>query len=215
MNHRIHSAYDGDIDPDDLTPEERSELASIAGIVDDLAHALREAHAPDLTARVMATLPPRRTAVVPATGSRERAFVTWFWRPRQLAFSWRPAYALLAIPLLLLALTTGRDVARDGAVGGAAVANPPTLYVQFRLEAPGAASVELAGSFTNWDSAVPLVETTPGVWSTLVALEPGVHDYAFVIDGRTWVVDPAAPRVEDGFGGMNSRLFLTRPDGHV
>ena len=89
------------------------------------------------------------------------------------------------------------------------------LYVQFRLEAPGAASVELAGSFTNWNSAVRLDETIPGVWSTLVALEPGVYDYAFVIDGQTWVVDPVAPRVEDGFGGVNSRLFLTRPDGNV
>jgi hypothetical protein len=68
--------------------------------------------------------------------------------------------------------------------------------------------VMLAGSFTEWQPAYELVETTPGVWTVLVALQPGVHDYAFIIDGESWVADPAAPSVDDGFGGSNSRLAL-------
>jgi 1,4-alpha-glucan branching enzyme len=91
----------------------------------------------------------------------------------------------------------------------------PVMYVQFKIEAPGAASVELAGSFTEWTSGVQLVETAPGVWSALVALEPGVYDYGFVVDGELWMVDPTAPEVDDGFGGTNSRLFLTPPGGNA
>ena len=56
-----------------------------------------------------------------------------------------------------------------------------------------------------------LSETAPGVWSAMVPLDPGVHDYTFLVDGQEWVVDPNATNVEDSFGGMNSRLFLAAP----
>ncbi len=215
MNERVHQACDGDLDPDDLTLEERREHAMIVEVIEDLAHALRSVPAPDLTRRVMFDLRFRSTADLPATTSSVRSLLAWLWRPRRLAFSWRPAYVALVTVLLFAGFVSVREVSRDPAVAATGATTPPLLYVQFRLEAPGAASVELAGSFTNWSSAVRLAETAPGVWSTLVALEPGVHDYAFVIDGSTWVADPIAPRVNDGFGGVNSRLFLTRPDGNV
>jgi hypothetical protein len=41
-----------------------------------------------------------------------------------------------------------------------------------------------------------------------VPLRPGVHDYAFVVDGERWVADPNAPQVDDSFGGTNSRISL-------
>jgi len=46
-----------------------------------------------------------------------------------------------------------------------------------------------------------------------VPLEPGVHDYAFVLDGERWVVDPDAPQVDDDFGGANNRLPIISPRG--
>ena len=52
----------------------------------------------------------------------------------------------------------------------------------------------------------------PGVWTITVPLTQGVHDYAFVVDGRQWIPDPYAPRVDDGFGGTNSRLTLLLPE---
>ena len=91
-------------------------------------------------------------------------------------------------------------------------AERPALYVQFRLEAPNAQSVALAGSFTGWTPEYELVEGSEGVWSALVPLEPGVHDYTFIVDGEQWVIDPAAPLVDDDFGGSNNRLFLPQPD---
>jgi len=86
------------------------------------------------------------------------------------------------------------------------------VYVQFRLEAAGASRVALAGNFTGWEPRYELQETAPGSWSIVLPLRPGVHDYAFVVDGRHWVADPYAPRVDDGFGGANSRIALLPPD---
>jgi 1,4-alpha-glucan branching enzyme len=83
--------------------------------------------------------------------------------------------------------------------------------VQFRLQAPGAARVALAGSFTGWKPEYELHESEPGTWTALVPLKPGVHDYTFVVDGHEWIPDPNAPQVADDFGGRNSRLFLPAP----
>jgi hypothetical protein len=38
-----------------------------------------------------------------------------------------------------------------------------------------------------------------------------VYDYGFLVNGQTWVPDPFAPTVRDGFGGVNSRLALVAP----
>jgi 1,4-alpha-glucan branching enzyme len=92
-------------------------------------------------------------------------------------------------------------------------AAPAPMYVQFRLDAPNASSVQLVGSFTGWEPRYELHETSPGVWSVLVPLKPGVHDYGFMVDGERWVVDPKAPQVDDQFGGTNSRLSLAPPSG--
>ena len=44
-----------------------------------------------------------------------------------------------------------------------------------------------------------------------MALEPGVYNYVFVIDGKTLRLDPLAPRVTDGFGGASSRVAVLAP----
>jgi 1,4-alpha-glucan branching enzyme len=85
--------------------------------------------------------------------------------------------------------------------------------VGFVLYAPGARHVTVAGTFNQWDqNAAPLVPAgTSGVWTTTLALPVGQHQYAFVVDGRRWVTDPAAPAVDDGFGGgrRNSVVAVT------
>ena len=84
-------------------------------------------------------------------------------------------------------------------------------FVRFVLYAPGARRVAVAGTFNQWDqTAAPLVPAgTNGVWSTTLAIPVGQHQYAFVVDGRRWVVDPAAPAVDDGFGRRNSVVAVT------
>jgi hypothetical protein len=141
------------------------------------------------------------------TWSSARALVEGLWRPRQVSFGLRPAYAVAVAMVAVLIIAVPRGSGPGYAGAGLDAAAPP-VFVQFRLDAEGATNVMLAGSFTEWQPEYELVETQPGVWTVLVALQPGVHDYAFVVDGETWVADPAAPAVDDGFGGSNSRLAL-------
>ncbi len=213
MKNRIHAYLDGDLPLEALSPPEQASAAEMRRALDAASSQLRNVRSPDLTARVMAALP--------ATGPRRRgsplaAALGWLWQPRPVRIAFRPAYALAFAALGALALTQldgDGPAPAAGPVQGATMAaapprSAPPVYVQFRLEARGATSVQLAGTFTAWQPRVELRETEPGEWTVLVPLRPGVHDYAFVIDGDRWVADPHAPQVADDFGGTNSRISL-------
>ncbi len=80
--------------------------------------------------------------------------------------------------------------------------------VRFDLTLPSAArEVALVGDFNGWDEhATPMVRRlNDRAWSTQVPLAPGRHVYAFVVDGKKWLVDPLAPQVPDeGYGPANA-----------
>ena len=131
---------------------------------------------------------------------RGRAEAPGFWRRLRLRpWTLVPAFAAGAA----LALLLSRPIPTPAAA---------TVTVRFVLFAPEAEQVALAGTFNQWDPATtPLVRTaTPGVWTATLTLPAGQHQYAFVVDGARWVPDPAAPAVDDGFGGgrRNSVLAL-------
>jgi len=48
--------------------------------------------------------------------------------------------------------------------------------------------IHLCGSFTRWVETVPMnpVEGQPGVFTVLVHLPPGYHQYKFIVDGEAW-----------------------------
>lgn len=212
MDPRIHAALDDPQAADALSAPERAELERLRAALDAASDMLRAAPAPDLTARVMAALPPA-PARTPSPGDRLWAALDWLWRPRPVRIAFRPAYGL-AFGAALAGVMALPDAPRPGVAPvlppafADAPAGPTPVLVQFRLQAPGAARVALAGTFTHWRPAVELHETAPGEWTALVPLAPGVHDYAFVVDGERWVADPHAPQVDDDFGGTNSRLSL-------
>jgi 1,4-alpha-glucan branching enzyme len=119
----------------------------------------------------------------------------------------RPAYALallLLVPLLVRNAPTG-----------APTTIPQQVLVQFRLDAPDASDVALAGNFSDWQPKHHLTRTAGGVWTVTIPLEQGVYRYAFVVNGRSWQPDPLAPAVSDGFGGQNSQIAVLRPDQSV
>ncbi len=69
----------------------------------------------------------------------------------------------------------------------------------------------LAGTFNEWSpDAVDLsMNPVTGVWSVTIPMQPGEHQYLFVIDGEQWLPDPAAlAQVDDGFGQRNSLLVV-------
>ena len=143
---------------------------------------------------------------------RDRAseLAAWLWRPRPVRL--RPAYALaVAATFLLVLLVTPPAVPPMTGVTTGGSESRTQVFVQFRLDAPDASSVRLAGSFTGWEPEYALHEGSPGIWSILVPLPPGVHEYSFMVDDLEWRPDPAAPRVNDGFGGENSRVAVVLP----
>lgn len=62
--------------------------------------------------------------------------------------------------------------------------------VTFKLSAPQAREVRLAGDFNSWDPNKTLLrKTKDGVWRTDLSLKPGRYEYKFVVDGE-WRKDP-------------------------
>jgi hypothetical protein len=218
MDHQPHNVLDGARTRDELTPAELDELAALEATIALVTSPLLTAPVPDLTARVMAQVAAVRPAVRPGAriAAAVRGALAWIWAPRPLTLRLRPAYALgfggVLSVLLLLAYSNGPARPEWGLSAELPAAHSaPQVYVQFRLEAHGAARVALAGTFTGWQPEFELQETVPGTWSILVPLQPGIHDYAFVVNGSEWQADPHALQIDDGFGGANSRIALPAP----
>jgi hypothetical protein len=157
---------------------------------------------PALDARVMAEvarLPAPRPE--PAWRSASR------WLVRRHSIRLRPLTALAAAAGIVLVTLLGRQWMEPATPGPAALAAPSAPVVQFVVVVPNAASVSLVGDFNDWDeAATPMTPVAgDGVWSVTVPLAPGRYRYSFLVDGATWLPDPAAPRgLEDDFGRPNS-----------
>ena len=84
------------------------------------------------------------------------------------------------------------------------------VATQFVLDAARASSVALVGDFNGWDgAAMPLVrDSATGVWSTVVNVTPGRHVYAFLVDGKTWTLDPRAPKTKDSDYGTEQSVII-------
>ncbi len=86
-----------------------------------------------------------------------------------------------------------RAVVIGDSVASMASAIRDTLrIVQFILTAPAASRVALTGDFNGWDTrAIPLTrDSRDGRWAVTLALAPGRHNYAYVVDDTQWVRDP-------------------------
>ena len=74
----------------------------------------------------------------------------------------------------------------------------------FSFNAPTAASVLLAGDFTQWQKhSIALRKQADGTWKATTSLSPGTYHYRFLVDGE-WRDDPACMRVENPFGSQDA-----------
>jgi hypothetical protein len=191
---RLHQALDGDIEGGDLPPAVAHQRARL----DRAASLLATARVPTSVAtRVMARIrQPVR--------SRRARMMRWLFTPRAIVLRIRPAWSLaLATGVLLVSLlpTPGSQVPLGAEEG----------IAQFVARFPGARSVSVVGSFTDWRPGQIQLEDRDhdGVWRGVVVLPTGTHEYMFVVDGERWVPDPLAGRyVEDDFGRENSLLIV-------
>ena len=81
--------------------------------------------------------------------------------------------------------------------------------VNFKLHAPEAEQVYVAGSFNEWNPTSKALRLgKDSVWRTWTTLPPGEHEYRFVVDGK-WVEDPAVEqRGANPFGSYNSIVSI-------
>lgn len=197
MNELLHRYLDGEIPLEELPDELRAQALRWDARI-ETERARGSSGVPDgLEARIMGEI--GREPWEPAW---KRA-VAWFSQPRQVTVS--PLRALSAAAAVILLATFGSWL-----VGSGDSSPPPDVIVEFVLEAPGARTVSLAGDFTTWAPGIKLRDPDgDGVWVGRVRMQPGVHQYMFVIDGSEWVTDPRADRyVDDGFGNRNAVLVV-------
>lgn len=83
----------------------------------------------------------------------------------------------------------------------------------FRVFCPQAEQVEIVGTFTGWhDRPVSMRRDKDGWWMATLDLEPGDHEFQYLIDRREWRPDYAAGGLRlNEFGTWVSQLTVHRP----
>ncbi len=133
---------------------------------------------------------------------------------------WLAATAAAAAALLIaLGISGSRDSAPDAYEEALTAAAPEVAAfpsnqparpadpgsVAFRMEAPAARTVAVAGDFNGWKPEALTMKRGPdGAWVARAALPPGRYAYMYVVDGD-WTTPPDAARTQDdGFGSRNA-----------
>jgi hypothetical protein len=189
---------------DDET-RETSSMAGDARLDARVVHALRDAEIlpPDFESRLMATA---RAEVARRTATRARR---GWWLTGRVFVASPLATLAAAAGIAALAAASTLAVARRGEERSLVRADTVEL-VRFVLVDSTARSVSIVGDFNEWRAnRTPLVAAAkPGVWTVSVPLSPGRHEYAFIVDGKRWVVDPASIASFDEFGTESSVLLV-------
>ena len=87
------------------------------------------------------------------------------------------------------------------------------MLIRFAIASPHAARVVLVGDFNGWRAGATALARGPrgDEWTATVAVAPGTHRYAFVVNDTEWVTnlpdDATAPN-----GRRASRLLVPKPD---
>jgi len=81
--------------------------------------------------------------------------------------------------------------------------------VCFVAEFPRASEVRLTGSFNDWSvQGTPLYRREDGRWECVLPMQPGPHQYRFIVDG-VWLPDPHnEDQTINEFGGSNSLVTV-------
>jgi len=81
-----------------------------------------------------------------------------------------------------------------------------TTTVSWKESSPSPSLVDLAGSFSNW-SPLPMTRRSEGIWTAVVELASGRHEYKVIVDGD-WRVDESMEKVNNGMGSWNNVLHV-------
>lgn len=81
--------------------------------------------------------------------------------------------------------------------------------VEFKIKAPTANWVGIAGDFNSWKpDSLTARKDKGGLWKASLSVPTGTYEYKFVVDG-SWIVDPTCSRrTINSFGTENSVLVV-------
>jgi 1,4-alpha-glucan branching enzyme len=81
--------------------------------------------------------------------------------------------------------------------------------VTLSIEVPYAKEVSLMGDFNSWNTKThPMKRDESGVWKKTVMLQPGRHEYKFMVD-RQWQNDPGNHQTcMNCFGTLNNLIVV-------
>lgn len=198
MRPELQSYLDGELALDELPVELREEARAWAEALGDSRGDAGETGAPQwLEDAVMAQVALEAESVERTEG--KIGVIGWLTRPRTVRISPLAGGLAAAVMAGLMFLPFGRS-------GDGSDMADATIYVQFVMEAPTARSVAVAGDFNDWEAEHQLSDPDgDGVWTGRVAVEPGIHEYMFVVDGAEWITPPGAEGYrDDGFGSRNA-----------
>jgi hypothetical protein len=145
------------------------------------------------------------------------------WEPKQV--QWRPAYSFVVAVLILFAFTYPLFIADTPGPPVEQAANMQDMDQSVQQISTGAeevmlrfvyiddeaSSVAVAGDFSDWEPIELNRMQVNGeqVWSGIISMSRGEHNYMFIKDGSEWITDPMAPVTrDDGFGNKNAVVYL-------
>jgi hypothetical protein len=162
---------------------------------------------PSFDARLMAQVRSEAPRLYPVSTAQ----ASWWRRPIEVRISPLAGLALAAGLTGIVALSTlvappATRVTAPVVVASAPLATDTVHVVRFVFVDPRATKVELVGDFNEWTKGATTLRPSgaPGVWEASVALPPGRHEYAFIINGSRWTPDPLATKSSDDFGTESS-----------
>ena len=195
MSDELQRFLDGEITLEALPTELHAEAAAWEGLLEDVRRTASRTAPAWLEKKVLGAIESQPPA------SAWRRAVSWLGQPRTIRLAPAPALAGLAVVVSAAVLPW---LARPDAAPVEEIA-----YVQLFLEAPAAQSVAIAGDFSGWEPLELEDADGDGVWAAHLAVNPGIYEYMFVLDGTRWVTDPHAARYsDDGFGNRNAILAI-------
>jgi hypothetical protein len=120
-------------------------------------------------------------------------------RPKLILQFWRPlAFFMSGVAAAFIIFFSTQPELKIAAV--------PYRFVIYQ---PDAVQVDIAGSFTGWDTLPMKKMGTSGYWERVVELPKGEHRFSYILENGERIPDPTIlTRERDDFGGENSILDL-------
>jgi hypothetical protein len=202
--------------PENYESEERPEDVAFARRIAASLRAPERVH-PSFEKRLMDKVRIEGAQLYPGLGSSD---ASWWRKERVVRLSPLVGMALAAGIAGIIAVSSFAIASRIGVPAEKVartvqpVATPDTVQVmRFVFVDSRASTVELVGDFNAWTrgSTALKLSGAPGVWAVSVALTPGRHEYAFIVNGTRWVADPLAVKTSDDFGTESSVIRVASP----